>query len=150
MGEILRYVLVDDRGTEGDWEYPTYAEAVIAACELEPVQAVIERTYTYSDSDLIFVPNGGQTWPPKDEREMIRTAASKDGWRSDYDLEIDIFTKDQFRVVVWFTTPRAVGSASLQSYDHRFLEASHARDMAPAVLSWLSAPAAALSPVPSI
>jgi hypothetical protein len=63
MAEILRYVHVDLNDNEGDYEYDTLQEAIDAADEGE---AIICRTYTYDDSELVWTPNGGSTWPPED------------------------------------------------------------------------------------
>lgn len=62
MAEITRYVLVDRNDREGDHEYEQYDEAVQAAGD---DHAVIARTYTYDDSELVWTPNGADTWPPK-------------------------------------------------------------------------------------
>ena len=58
---ILRYVLVDADNVEGDYEHPTLQEAEKQAGS---THAVIERTYEYSDSELVYTPNGARTWPP--------------------------------------------------------------------------------------
>ena len=63
MAEILRYVVVDDSGVEGDWEYDKHDEAVSAAGS---ESAVIQRTYIYDDSELVWTPDGSQTWPPQE------------------------------------------------------------------------------------
>jgi len=65
MAEILRYVTVNQEDQEGDYEYETMQEAIAAAGKSE---AVIERTYTYDDSYLVWTPNGSDTWPPKRRR----------------------------------------------------------------------------------
>lgn len=62
MAEITRYVLVDRQDNEGDWEYDKYDEAVKAAGN---DHAVIQRTYVYDDSELVWTPNGRDSWPPK-------------------------------------------------------------------------------------
>jgi hypothetical protein len=58
---IERYVLVDKQGIEGDWEYETFQEAQAAADD----RAIIMRTYEYDDSELVWTPDGSNTWPPK-------------------------------------------------------------------------------------
>jgi hypothetical protein len=62
---ILRYVLVDSNNIEGDHEFEHYDEAV-QACDDD--HAVIERTYEFSDSELVYTPDGGNVWPPKKGR----------------------------------------------------------------------------------
>jgi hypothetical protein len=62
MAHISRYVLVSKGNQEGDHEYEEYDEAVEAAGD---DHAVIERQYEYADSELVWTPNGGDTWPPK-------------------------------------------------------------------------------------
>lgn len=66
MSTILRYVLVDRTGHERDHEYEDYPEACADA--LEASCAVLERTYTYTDSELVWTPSGGSTWPPSTRR----------------------------------------------------------------------------------
>lgn len=62
MAEITRYVLVDRSDQEGDYEYEDYQEAIVAAGD---DHAVIERHYVYDDSELVWTPEGIDTWPPK-------------------------------------------------------------------------------------
>lgn len=69
MAEILKFVLVDEHDVEGDYEFDTQDEAIAAS---NGKQAVIMRTYEYSDSELVYTPHGSSTWPPRS-----RTAAIK-------------------------------------------------------------------------
>ena len=62
MSQISRYVLCDRLGVELGYEYASYAEAELDAARWRC--AVIERMYSYTDSDLIWTPNGEDTWPP--------------------------------------------------------------------------------------
>lgn len=62
MSEILKFVLVDADGVEGDYEYDDCQEAIKSA---GTTHAVIQRTYTYDDSELVWTPNGRHIWPPK-------------------------------------------------------------------------------------
>lgn len=62
MAEITRYVLVDRDDNEGEYEYERYDEAVAAA---GADHAVVERHYVYDDSELVWTPNGADSWPPK-------------------------------------------------------------------------------------
>lgn len=62
MPSISRYVLVDRNDQEQDYEYESYDEAVTAAGD---THAVIEREYEYSDSQLVWTPNGRDSWPPR-------------------------------------------------------------------------------------
>lgn len=63
MATINRYVLVDLHDQEGDYEYESFNEAVNDARRLG--YAVIEREYEYTDSMLVWTPNGRDMWPPK-------------------------------------------------------------------------------------
>ena len=58
--EINKYVKVNPDGSEEDFEYDTMDEAVDSS---DGTQAVIERTYTFDDSELVWTPNGEDTWP---------------------------------------------------------------------------------------
>jgi hypothetical protein len=66
MSEITRYVLVDLDDNEGDYEFDSLREAQDAA---DSDHAIVERTYVYDDSSLVWTPNGDDTWPPKDKEE---------------------------------------------------------------------------------
>ena len=66
MSEITRYVLVDKQDREGDYEYARFDEAKQAAGD---DHAVIERTYTYDDQELVWTPDGGNVWPPEEKTE---------------------------------------------------------------------------------
>jgi hypothetical protein len=61
MSEILRFVTVSPEDVEGDHEYDTEQEAIDAAPE---GHAVIMRTYEYTESELVWTPDGGDLWPP--------------------------------------------------------------------------------------
>lgn len=60
MSTITRYVLVGPDDIEADYEYTSCDDARQAA---RPDQAILERTYTYDDSELVETPCGCQTWP---------------------------------------------------------------------------------------
>jgi hypothetical protein len=66
MAEILRYVLVTRDNHEEDYEYDRYHEAETAARERGTDVAIIERHYVYDDSELVWTPDGADTWPPND------------------------------------------------------------------------------------
>ena len=66
---IDRYVLVDKNDVEQDFEYTDYDEALAAARKYNGEFAVIEREYIYSDSDLIWTPEGCDSWPPRRTKE---------------------------------------------------------------------------------
>lgn len=63
MSQISRYVLSDWNGVERDYEYDNYADAELDAARERC--AVVERLYTYTDSELLWTPNGEDTWPPE-------------------------------------------------------------------------------------
>lgn len=63
MSEIRRYVLVDEDDNEQDHEYDRYEDA-----EREATMqgfAIVARTYEYADSELVWTPDGSDTWPPE-------------------------------------------------------------------------------------
>lgn len=62
MSEILKYTLVDENDVEADYEFDSYQEAVNAAGNTD---AVICRTYTFHDSELVYTPDGSGVWPPE-------------------------------------------------------------------------------------
>lgn len=62
MAEVLRWVLVNADDEEGDYEYSAYRFAEQDAARLGC--AVIQRTYTYDDSELVWTPDGSDQWPP--------------------------------------------------------------------------------------
>lgn len=64
MSEIQKYILVDRNNVEDDYEYDNYLEAYNAAKRRN--MAVVARVYEYSDTELIWTPNGSDVWPPKD------------------------------------------------------------------------------------
>ena len=61
MSEILRFVLVDRDDNEDLYEYEAGREAIENA---GADHAVIMRTYEYSDSELVWTPDGSDMWPP--------------------------------------------------------------------------------------
>lgn len=69
MSDIRRYVLVDADDTELDYEYDSFNEASAAASTQGC--AVIARIYEYSDSELVWTPNGEEQWPPEDPRYSL-------------------------------------------------------------------------------
>ncbi len=62
--EIRRYVLVDRENNEDDSNYESYPEAESEARKRGC--AVIARVFEYTDSELIWTPNGASVWPPRD------------------------------------------------------------------------------------
>lgn len=72
MSEINTYILVGLNDQEGEYEYRTMAEAQEVA-EKQGDTAILMRTYTYDDTELIWTPNGKNHWPPtegdKEEEE---------------------------------------------------------------------------------
>ena len=63
---ISRYVLVNRDNQEQDYEYESYDDAIAEAQDQDC--AVIERTYSYDDSELVWTPDGSNHWPPKVNR----------------------------------------------------------------------------------
>ncbi|ANA86489.1 hypothetical protein BH762_gp029 [Gordonia phage OneUp] len=62
MAEIVKYVLVDSDDNEGDHYYDSLVEARQIARLTD--QAVVAHTFEFSDSELVWTPNGDTTWPP--------------------------------------------------------------------------------------
>lgn len=62
MSSITRYVISDAAGQEGAFEYESLAEAKADASDRGA--AVVERTYAYEDSELVWTPDGSKSWPP--------------------------------------------------------------------------------------
>lgn len=65
MSEIRKYVLVGRDNAEDDYEYDVYQDAYQAASRRN--MAVIARIYAYDDSELVWTPDGSDTWPPEVE-----------------------------------------------------------------------------------
>lgn len=63
MSEIRKYVLVDKDDHELDDEYDTLDKAQLDAARSGC--AVVARVYEYSDSELVWTPDGSNVWPPK-------------------------------------------------------------------------------------
>ncbi len=61
MSNIRRYVLVDNKDNEQDYEFAYYQDAYDAARKQN--MAVVARTYEYSDTELVWTPTGSDTWP---------------------------------------------------------------------------------------
>lgn len=75
--EITRYVLVDENDVEGDIEYDSLVMAITDAQSREG-HAVIERTYAYQDSTLVWTPDGSDIWPPAKDvlaEELVKIAS---------------------------------------------------------------------------
>ena len=66
MSEIRRYVLVDTEDNAEEDDYEDYNEAYEQARKRN--MAVIARVFEYSDSELIWTPDGSDTWPPEPAR----------------------------------------------------------------------------------
>jgi len=62
---IERYVLVDQDDREEDYEFDYFQDAKTEAARIG--KAVAVRTYVYEDSELIWTPDGSDTWPPERE-----------------------------------------------------------------------------------
>ena len=62
MSEIRRWVTVDRANNEMG-EYDSYREAEQDARKYD--LAIVEHVYEFSDSELVWTPNGEDTWPPE-------------------------------------------------------------------------------------
>lgn len=63
MSEIRQYILVDESDNEGTAIYSDYDEALEDARRYG--HAVVAQVYEYTDSELVWTPDGGDTWPPE-------------------------------------------------------------------------------------
>lgn len=66
MATITRYALVD-RNNEESGDFDTYAEAEEAA-KREGDVAVVAVEFEYSDTCLVWTPDGSVTWPPTNDQ----------------------------------------------------------------------------------
>lgn len=63
MDKVETYVVVDPDGQYVGYEVDTQCAAVADAQERGPSHAVVRLTYEFSDSDLVWTPNGEKSWP---------------------------------------------------------------------------------------
>lgn len=63
--DIHTYVMVNLADEYVGHEMTTFDEAKNAASQEDEPVAVVELTYVVDDTDLVWTPNGEQTWPPK-------------------------------------------------------------------------------------
>ncbi|MDH3291534.1 MAG: hypothetical protein OEO20_11385 [Gemmatimonadota bacterium] len=63
---IIRYHLVDSDDRVDDYPYDSYQEAYETARRRN--MAVLAYVYEFADSELIWTPNGADTWPPEKQR----------------------------------------------------------------------------------
>ena len=61
MADIQKYLLVGRDGCEIGTYFDSYREAETEAKRSDC--AVVEHTYTYEDTDLVFTPDGSDEWP---------------------------------------------------------------------------------------
>lgn len=59
---IFRYVLVDAAGVEREGEYRRLQDAIDAGRSIG--HAIRRREYVIVSSDLVWTPDGSDTWPP--------------------------------------------------------------------------------------
>jgi hypothetical protein len=97
MSEIRRYVVVDANDTEADVEHETLEGAQIAGLfALGGTYAVIERTYEYADSELVWTSTDDDTWPPEEEPVIeceIKHCSKQAYWNVD-----NILTDKEFKM----------------------------------------------------
>jgi hypothetical protein len=62
MSEICKYVIVDADDVSEDYVYDTLSEAKEAAAQRNEPVAIIERTYTFEDSELVWTSTGDTVW----------------------------------------------------------------------------------------
>jgi len=79
VSDIQRYVVLDVDGNQGSGEYDTLDEAREAA---QSVGGAVEaHVYEWSDSELVWTPDGGNEWPPPPP--MRNPALDENGdWRT--------------------------------------------------------------------
>lgn len=61
MSDIYTYVVVDEQGQYVGEELDTFDEAKNSAIQ-HGNSAVVMITYTFDDSELLWTPNGEDTW----------------------------------------------------------------------------------------
>lgn len=66
MSEILKFVIVDENDVESDFEYNRVQDAIDEATRRGGRLAVVQRTYTYDDSELVWTSDGSDVWPSDD------------------------------------------------------------------------------------
>lgn len=72
LGNILKYVIVNENNVEDEHEFDTLVEARGVAevrSGLGERLAIIERQYAFEDSDLAWTSTGDTTWPPMTTEE---------------------------------------------------------------------------------
>lgn len=72
MADFHTYIVVDELDSYVGEEHDTFQEACNYAEALNRVggrHAVVEFTYEFADSSLVWAPNNEATWPPKNEEE---------------------------------------------------------------------------------
>lgn len=79
MTEICKYVIVDADDMSEGYEYDTLSEAEGAAAKRGEPVAIIERTYTHDDSELVWTSTGDTVWPPRPQMTIESAGAIKDG-----------------------------------------------------------------------
>lgn len=79
MVEIHKYVIVDANDTSQDYQYDTLAEAKEAAANYEDPVAIIERLFTFEDSELVWTSTGDTVWPPQPQMTIESVGAIRDG-----------------------------------------------------------------------
>jgi hypothetical protein len=79
MSEICKYVIVDADDVSEDYVYDTLSEAKEAAAQRNEPVAIIERTYTFEDSELVWTSTGDTVWPPQPQITIESAGAIKDG-----------------------------------------------------------------------
>lgn len=75
MATISRYVIVNDQDHEEDYEYEDFDKAKEDAETREEKGerlAIVERTYEYSDSELVWTSTGADRWPPRGQMTRSR------------------------------------------------------------------------------
>lgn len=65
MSEIRLYTLVNRDDEYVSEEYDTLDEARNAAEQQDEPHAIVAMVYTFEDSELIWTPDGSNTWPPQ-------------------------------------------------------------------------------------
>jgi hypothetical protein len=66
--DITTYVLVNTDDEYVGEEMDTLDEARNAASQEDEPHAIVEITYTFEDSALVWTPDGSDTWPPRQRR----------------------------------------------------------------------------------
>lgn len=83
--EIHRYVIVDANNVEENGDYDTLHEAKAVASKRQEPVAIIDCTYVFDDSELVWSNTGDDTWPPPGATDGATATCDNCGEDIEYD-----------------------------------------------------------------